>query len=429
MKTSTLTLRSLLATLALGLAAPFALHAAPDVAPVATAPVLRSGDLVAVCGDSITEQKLYSLYIQQYLMLCQPAENLISMQFGWSGERAPGFVGRLDNDVLTFKPTVATTCYGMNDGGYTAVTPAIVDTYRKAMIEAVRKLKVGGVRSIIVGSPGVVDPKGFKRPSADAATYNANLAALRDAAREVAASENVLFADVHAVMMDAMLKAKAARGDDYSVAPDGVHPTPNGQLAMAYAFIKALGVDGAIGQLTIDYTGNRAIGTAGHKVTGYKDGVLSVESTRYPFCFDGAPEGNGTLAMSQFLPFNQDLNRYLLVVQKAPARVRVTWGETSKEFTAAQLAAGINLAAEFPANPFSAPFAQASKAFAAQQAFETAGIKNMLNALPRWSAGLPEAKDHIDAIRALIVKKTEDSRDASRAAVVPVAHQLKIEAL
>ncbi|MDR1011425.1 MAG: hypothetical protein LBM04_09950 [Opitutaceae bacterium] len=47
--------RFILATLVFCAANLFA-HAQKSV------PVLRPGDLVAVCGDSITEQKLYSLY-------------------------------------------------------------------------------------------------------------------------------------------------------------------------------------------------------------------------------------------------------------------------------------------------------------------------------------------------------------------------------
>ena len=34
---------------------------------------LEKGDFVAVIGDSITEQQLYSLYIEDYLLMCKPA--------------------------------------------------------------------------------------------------------------------------------------------------------------------------------------------------------------------------------------------------------------------------------------------------------------------------------------------------------------------
>src|SRR3954449_10722492 len=84
---------------------------------------LQKGDFVAVCGDSITEQKLYSVFIEDYLLMCKPAAELQAVQFGWGGEVAPGFLSRMGSDTLVFHPTIATTFYGMNDGGYAALTP------------------------------------------------------------------------------------------------------------------------------------------------------------------------------------------------------------------------------------------------------------------------------------------------------------------
>src|SRR2546425_13103105 len=78
---------------------------------------LKTGDYLAVIGDSITEQRLYSVFIEDYLLMCQPAAGLQITQFGWGGETAGGFSGRMANDLVPFHPTVATTCYGMNDGG------------------------------------------------------------------------------------------------------------------------------------------------------------------------------------------------------------------------------------------------------------------------------------------------------------------------
>src|SRR4051812_31734650 len=59
-------------------AAPPAATSAPATSAPATAPVanaLRENDFVAVCGDSITEQKMYSLYIEDYLLMCRPKSN------------------------------------------------------------------------------------------------------------------------------------------------------------------------------------------------------------------------------------------------------------------------------------------------------------------------------------------------------------------
>src|SRR6266705_389387 len=93
-------------------------------------PKLQPGDSIAIVGDSITEQKLYSVYMEDYLLMCQPAADLKTCQFGWSGETSWGFVARMNNDVAWFHPTVATTCYGMNDGGYSPMTPDRAKKYR-----------------------------------------------------------------------------------------------------------------------------------------------------------------------------------------------------------------------------------------------------------------------------------------------------------
>ena len=74
---------------------------------------LQKGDFVAICGDSITEQKQYSVFIEDYLLMCKPQADLRVIQFGWSGEVAPGFLSKMPNEALKFPFTVATTAYGM----------------------------------------------------------------------------------------------------------------------------------------------------------------------------------------------------------------------------------------------------------------------------------------------------------------------------
>src|SRR6185436_3354594 len=115
---------------------------------------LKDGDYVAIVGDSITEQKQYSVFIEDYLLMCRPAANLRATQFGWGGETASGFAGRMDNDMAPFKATVATTCYGMNDGGYSPMNPGKAKGYHDAQTRVVEKMKKAGVRFIVVGSPG-----------------------------------------------------------------------------------------------------------------------------------------------------------------------------------------------------------------------------------------------------------------------------------
>ncbi|HPD15544.1 MAG TPA: SGNH/GDSL hydrolase family protein [Planctomycetota bacterium] len=392
---------------------------------------LQDGDLVAVTGDSITEQKQYSVFIEDYLLMCQPAAKLRVMQFGWGGETAGGFRNRMANDCLPFKPTVATTCYGMNDGGYRPFDENQQGrSYRESTRAIVQEFKKAGVRLIVVGSPGVVDADTFRHDPAAARMYNETLARLRDIAREVAEKEGVVFGNVFDPMMDAMTKAKAKYGKDYHVAGgDGVHPGANGQLLMAYAFLKALGCDGNIGTITVDLAAGKAEATEGHKVLACKDGAVELESTRYPFCFFGDPKDpNATSGIIEFVPFNQDLNRLTLVVKGARGdRVKVTWGKASKEFAAADLAKGVNLAAELLDNPFCDAFKKVDAAVRAQQNFETPMIKDLINKLPSMQRLVPEEKEAFERVRTALARRNQELFDAAAAAVVPVKHAIKIE--
>ena len=60
--------------------------------------VLKHGDRLAIVGDSITEQKLYSKFIETYLLACHPELDIQTYQFGWGGERAPGFASRIGEE-------------------------------------------------------------------------------------------------------------------------------------------------------------------------------------------------------------------------------------------------------------------------------------------------------------------------------------------
>src|SRR5437773_2508114 len=130
----------------------------PLPAPKYSGLILQPQDRLAICGDSITEQKMYSRLIEDYLTMCVPELNVSVRQYGWGGERAPGFLARMTNDCLRFKPTVATTCYGMNDHEYRAYEERIGETYRTNSTAIVEAFKAHGAR-VIQGSPGCVGAK------------------------------------------------------------------------------------------------------------------------------------------------------------------------------------------------------------------------------------------------------------------------------
>ncbi len=394
---------------------------------------------VAIIGDSITEQKLYSKYMEAYLLACTGRKDIHVMQFGWSGETASGFAARCANDLAAFKPNVATTCYGMNDGGYRPFDEPLGKTYENNMRNVVNQLTAVGVKHIVVGSPGAVDSKFFGTRASfgaknSAVGYNDTLAHLRDIAQKLATENKQTFANVHNAMFDAMPKAKAVLGDDYPVCGgDGFHPGPNGQLLMAYAFLKGLGVDGDIGTLTVDAKG-AATATDGHKVLSSAAGKVELESTRWPYCFDADPKSPGsTRSILPFAPFNQDLNRLTLKVKNlGAAKAKVTWGAVTQEFTKEQLEAGVNLAAEFPATPFDGQFAKLVDAIGRKQAFETSMIKGLVTNLRQFANETkadPELAKAFDTVREKLQGRQLVLDAEVRKQLVPVKHTLTVTAL
>src|SRR5438067_6738131 len=173
----------------------------PSPAPKPAGPLLKKGDRLAICGDSITEQKMYSRIMETYLTVCVPELEITVRQYGWSGERAPGFLARMTNDCLRFKPTVATTCYGMNDHEYRPYEERIGQTYREKSTEIVESFKTHGVR-VIQGSPACDGnmPGWVKGANGTVEDLNLNLCNLRNIIIEIPEIEKAGSADVFGQM-------------------------------------------------------------------------------------------------------------------------------------------------------------------------------------------------------------------------------------
>ncbi len=426
----------------------------PKPAPQPAGLMLKKGDRLAVIGDSITEQKMYSRVMETYLTVCVPELDVTVRQYGWGGETAPGFLRRMTNDCLRFNPTIATTCYGMNDHGYRPYEASIGDRYRKASTAIVQSFKAAGT-GVIQGSPGCVGTK--NQPGWDAAgveSKNLNLATLRDIGIEIAGAEQVGFADVFWPMLNAGFEARNRYSTNYNIAGgDGVHPGWAGSFSMAYAFLKSFGLDGEIGTINVDLKSNKASASKGHDVLSAQAGAVEIKSSRYPFCATGElNKDNNIRSAMTLLPFNQELNRLTLVAKNGTAQnYKVTWGTESKSYSAAQLAQGVNLAADFAVNPFSDAFKKVDAAVIAKQNYETKQIKQLFHDLPagkystkedrckpletvkdaevlKLFAACQDGKFNADTIAAETEKVRAPLAAAIKTAFVPVTHTIKIEA-
>jgi len=331
---------------------------------------LKDGDIVVLCGDSITSNGHYPQFMEIYQLVCCPVPKVTNKNYGRWGETAAAFPKTMDTGVLLAKPNVALICYGMNNSRSAKIMSEeqAKNWGNGEILSVVKKFKESGVRLIVLASPGVVDSQHFTLsqsapPVAQAIeATNTNLRMLRDSAEKIAKEHELIFADMHNPMIDVMAKAKEKYGNDFAFAGgkgDGVHPGRAGHLVMAWVYLKALGYTGEIGNITVDFTNGTSSTTDGHTILSYANGKISIESIKYPFCFSGdpsKPSANDTASVASLFSFNEDLNRFNLIVKNAPAKTKITWGGISKEFEAAVLDKGINLATEFIDNPFRKPF-------------------------------------------------------------------------
>jgi hypothetical protein len=224
-------------------------------------------------------------------------------------------------------------------------------------------------------------------------------------------------------MLTSFVDGRQRYGDDYYISgKDGVHPGLAGQIVMAHAFLKGMGLDGDIGTFTVDLGADKATASAGHEVVGFANGELKLNSSRYPFCAQGSlNEDNSIRSGMTLVPFNQELNRFMLVAKGgSAAKYKVTWGSASKTYTADELAKGVNLAADFAVNPFTAAFEKVDAAVAAKQEYETRQIKMLFHG--------PEGHADPDMTATL----TEEARAPLAAAIArshpAVEHTIRIAA-
>lgn len=394
-------------------------------APAASELILKKGDRLAICGDSITEQKRYSVIMESYLAACVPDLEITCRQYGWGGEQAGGFLGRMKSDVLRFEPTIATTCYGMNDFRYVPFDQGIADEYRKNETIMVGKFKEAGSR-VLLGSPGIIDtvPHWVQSAAGTKEDLNMSLAQFRNIGIEIANQENVYFADVFRPMLLANHTAHTKYGPGFMVAgKDGVHPGWAGQIVMAYAFLKGMGLDGDLGTITYDAKADTAAASNGHVIVKSENGNITIKSSRLPFCSEpGDVANDDTISAGRALsPFDDELNRFTLKISNpTAAEYTVSWGDTSNTYSGRELQEGINLAKDFQANPLLPAFKKVWDAVAAKQDYETRQIKSLVHG--------PEGAADLDATFALTEKTRAPLAEAVKNALTATEHVVTVTA-
>src|ERR1700730_15390123 len=120
---------------AFGLFAFFAAGIAAIV-PIRAEFYLKDGDRLLFYGDSITDSRIYTAFVEAYVVTRFPELRVQFINSAVSGDRVTGGAAgtidvRLRRDVRPYRPTVITVLLGMNDGGYSPFDPELFRTFSK----------------------------------------------------------------------------------------------------------------------------------------------------------------------------------------------------------------------------------------------------------------------------------------------------------
>src|ERR1044071_6410933 len=328
--------------------------------------LIKDGDRVVFLGDSITEQRLYTTYVEAYSLTRYPKWNLTFRNVGWGGDTSwlrqrahpdekqlfaadesaqqkmvEDSVGRgLKRDVLPLKPSFVTVKFGMNDHSYQPFREDIFKAYVRSQTEIAKVLKEHGARVAFL-TPQPIEEK---RADPDKDARNESLRRFCDGLKEVASKQGATFVDQFDPYMAIMMHERGGNPTAVIGGGDAVHPGPIGQTIMAWIILKGLGGTPTVSQADMDYADKRS---SSHQceVDNLKigDGAVSFDrlDEALPMPIDSRAEASLKLA-----PILDELDLYELRITHLPEGtydVSID-GEKTANASAAELAKGLNLA-------------------------------------------------------------------------------------
>jgi hypothetical protein len=228
---------------------------------------------------------------------------------------------------------------GMNDRSGSA------ETYDKAMRQLTQSLVDAGTGVILI-TPSIYDD------TADLKVANraGDGAALTDYGKRVQAMANeykVAIVDFNGPMTAINAEQQKQNPKFTIVGGDRVHPTQPGHMVMAYEFLKAQRLSGTVSRITID----AAAGKAGDLENCTVDKLEVREGEIRFVCLENAlpyPVEDKAKPALDLVPFNQEFNQEILMVRGLASGDYALSidGNDIRNFTAAELADGVNLVGE-----------------------------------------------------------------------------------
>jgi lysophospholipase L1-like esterase len=388
---------------------------------------LKDGDTVVFYGDSITDHRIYTSFIEAYVLTRFPKLNVRFVNAGWSGDTVAGGDGgalevRLERDVIRYQPTVVTVLLGMNDGHYQELTESSYSAFTAGYEKLIRILKsaLPDVRLALL-EPSPYDD--VTRPPQFPGGYNEVLIRFGLFIRTLGEREKTMVVDLNSAVVGPLTAVSAK---DPSVArefiPDRVHPGPPACLLMAEALLKSWRAPAIVTEVELDAQTGTVTRTAGAAIVSVSRTGDTLSWTQkdaaLPFPIDWKDSSLTIAAYS---------SDFISAIDDQPLRVRNLKpgdytlkidGVTITKCSADQFATGINL------SQLQTPMLK--------QAAEVLTLTNQRDYLhlSRWRlVQVPLAQYHLqhyDAVMAAFEALEQDVIACQRAAAQPRPHFYEI---
>jgi len=224
---------------------------------------LHEGDRVAFYGDSITAQRLYTRFMEDFVLTRYPQMHVSFWNAGIPGDTVyGGYTGdvptRLKRDLFPHQPTVVTIMLGMNDGYYMAFNPKYLEIYTDGYRKLLAAIPDGAASARVT----LISPTPYEEVThgTEFAHYNEVISHHAAFVKTLAASSHFSFADFNQIETDLI---HAGEGRNPSLAkllvPDRIHPGEASHWVMAAALACAWGMSPIVSSVRLDAAQRKAV--------------------------------------------------------------------------------------------------------------------------------------------------------------------------
>lgn len=304
----------------------------------------KDGDRVVMIGDSITEQHLYSNYVEMWTVTRFPKWKITFRNVGIGGDRSVGGNSRFARDVLLHKPTAMTVDFGMNDGSYREFSDQTFKPYMDGLQGMADQATAANIRTAWV-TPQPLDND--EQGKTALTGYNQTLEKFSDGVRAISEKNSGKFVDQFHPYLQ-VLDAARSKADKYNriTAGDAVHPGPPGQVLMAASILKGMNFPSLVAAVEIDAKQNKVVSQENCSVEGLQATATSVKFKKLDKALPFFPEDASSIL--PWTPILDELNDYKIqVTGLAPGKYKVRIDSVDvAELSAESLGAGVDIAAE-----------------------------------------------------------------------------------